>query len=100
MYRRKKVNNINLFYRTALCREVQLNHRDKMASLGGIYMNEVNRDVRAAWLGGEKVYQMTSTLMSQMKNLIGFNNEKLSSHWSFSRRGMQINAVDANGNQT
>ena len=71
-----------------------------MASLGGIYMNEVNRDVRAAWLAGEKVYQMTSTLMSQMQDLIGFDNEKLSSHWGFSRRGMQINAIDANGNQT
>ena len=74
-------------------------HRDKMASLGGIYMNEVNRDVRAAWLAGEKVYQMTSTLMSQMQNLIGFNNENLSSHWGFSRRGMHngARAVDEKG---
>ena len=68
-----------------------------MASLGGIYMNEVNRDVRAAWLAGEKVYQMTSTLMSQMKDLIGFDNEKLSSHWGFSRRGMHNGVVDVKG---
>ena len=51
--------------------------------------------VRAASLAGDKVYQMTSILMSQMKDLIGFDNEKLSSHWGFSRRGMQINVVDA-----
>ena len=60
-------------------------------------MNEVNRDVRAAWLAGEKVYQMMSTLMSQMQNLIGFNNEKLSSHWGFSRRGMHNGAADEKG---
>ena len=58
-------------------------------------MNEVNRDVRAAWLAGEKVYQMTSTLMSQMRELIRQEEEVLSCHWGFSRRGMQINMVDA-----
>ena len=40
------------------------------------------------------MYQMTSTLMSQMQDLIGFDNEKLSSHWGFSRRGMHIGVVD------
>ena len=59
----------------------------------------MNRDVRAAWLAGEKVYQMTSILMSQMKDLIGFDNEKLSSHWGFSRRGMHIGAVDGKENR-
>ena len=34
--------------------------------------------------------------MSQMQNLIGFNNENLSSHWGFSRRGMHNGAIDAN----
>ena len=50
--------------------------------------------VRAASLAGDKVYQMMSILMSQMKDLIGFDNEKLSSHWGFSRRGMHNGVVD------
>ena len=33
--------------------------------------------------------------MSQMKDLIGLDNEKLSSHWGFSRRGMHNGVVDA-----
>ena len=34
--------------------------------------------------------------MSEMWDLIGFDNEKLSSHWGFSRRGMHNGAADAN----
>ena len=59
-------------------------------------MNEVNRDVKAAWLAGGKVYQMMSPVMSQMQDFIRQDEEALSSHWGFSRRGMQINTVDAN----
>ena len=60
-------------------------------------MNEVNRDVKAAWLAGGKVYQMMSPVMSQMQDFIRQDEEALSSHWGFSRRGMQINAVDEKG---
>ena len=38
--------------------------------------------------------------MSQIRGLIGLDNEKLSSHWGFSRRGMHNGVVDANSNQT
>ena len=41
------------------------------------------------------MYQMMSQVMSQMRDSIGVDEEVLSSHWGFSRRGMQINAVDA-----
>ena len=57
-------------------------------------MNEVNRAVKPSWLAGGKVYQMMSLVMSQMQELIGFDNEKLSSHWGFSRRGMHNGVVD------
>ena len=58
-------------------------------------MNEVNRAAKPSWLAGEKVYQMMSPVMSQMWDPIGLDNEKLSSHWGFSRRGMHNGVVDA-----
>ena len=42
------------------------------------------------------MYQMMAMVMSQMWDLIGFDDEKLSSHWGFSRRGMHNGAIDAN----
>ena len=40
------------------------------------------------------MYQMMSQVMSQMRDSIGVDEEALSSHWGFSRRGMHIGAVD------
>ena len=46
------------------------------------------------------MYQMMSQLMSQMWDLIGFDDEKPFSYWGFSRRGMHNAVVDAISNQT